>query len=240
MNGTPSFFTLSKRAFWFWFGGLWLVVGLGALVVGAVGLIRERRWQSEGRVVRGSVLEKELRTASESDDGTVFHVSYRFATREGRTVGGEGELSAAAWKPLEEGSPIQIEYLSGDPTVNRLEGTGDVAGFLVTLAVGAFFSASGGFLFLKGLRSVRTWRRLLREGVAAEGTVSAVVESNVQFNKRPLWVVQYHYRDHSGQTREGKSGYMSGEEVAEWKAGDTGRIRFDSRNPQESIWIGRG
>lgn len=238
---TISFFSLANRAFWFWFGAIWFVVGLGLLWGGLEAGIRNQRWERERKVARGSVVAKELRAANSDDDQgrAVLYVSYRFATPEGRSVVGESTLGAEEWKQLEQGSPIQIEYLPGDPAVNRVAGRQDGDDLWIMLPLGAFFGLAGGFLFLKGLRRMRTWRRLMREGVPAEGRVTAVEESNVRFNNRPLWLVRYRYQDRSGQIREGKSGYLSGGEAAEWKVGDTGSIHFDSRNPEESVWIGK-
>lgn len=76
----------------------------------------------------------------------------------------------------------------------------------------------------------------MREGVVAEGTLTSVAESNLRIHSVSQWVITYRYQDYRGRTHEGQSGYLSPEEAATWRVGDTGTIRYDRRRPQDSVW----
>jgi hypothetical protein len=89
------------------------------------------------------------------------------------------------------------------------------------------------------LRQWRTRRRLLVEGVPAEATVTAVHETRVSVNRVRQWRIRYRYRDHLGQTHEGRSGYLSPHDVEDWREGDRGAVRFDRDRPEVSVWVGR-
>lgn len=104
--------------------------------------------------------------------------------------------------------------------------------------VGVVIAAVGGVLLRRGLVEVSRELRLQRTGTPAEATVTAVTETNFRYNRERQWVVHYRYVDRDGRTHEGKSGYLSPDEAAEWEEGQTVAIRFDPVRPSESIWIG--
>jgi hypothetical protein len=109
----------------------------------------------------------------------------------------------------------------------------------IMLAAGAVVGGVGGFLLRKGLESARLEQRLLREGLTAQATVVDVRMTNIRFNRRFQWIVDYEYEDRAGERHSGHSGYLEQDEALEWKAGDTGVVRFDPANSAISVWIGR-
>lgn len=104
--------------------------------------------------------------------------------------------------------------------------------------IGVVVATVGGVLFRRGLVDVRRELRLQRVGIPAEATVTAVTETNFRYNRERQWVVHYRYMDSDGRTQEGKSGYLSPDEAADWEEGQTVAVRFDPARPSESIWIG--
>jgi hypothetical protein len=110
---------------------------------------------------------------------------------------------------------------------------------LIMFVVGAAFAVAGAILFSKGLRSAQIEQRLLREGLSAQAAVVEVRMTNVRFNRRFQWVIDYEYEDRRGERHRGHSGYLDQDEALEWKAGDAGLIRFDPSNSAVSIWVGR-
>src|SRR5207244_4854961 len=99
-------------------------------------------------------------------------------------------------------------------------------------------------LLLIGLRRLRIWGRLRRNGVPVDGRVTAV---------RLTWwsraggykgvsdwssIIRYSYRDAHGQVHRGNSGYLSPEETFGCRAGDQCRLKIDPEHADWSLWIG--
>lgn len=238
MGGGVSFFGLAARSFWLWFGAIWLLVGSVFLVVGVFIAHGEREYQQDGQVAQGVVLTKSIRRADRDSD-TEYRVSYRFTTSSGQRVEGRDSVSVHVWEALREQEPVQIQYLPRNPSSNRIHGQTNWVLLLVFGGMGAVFAPVGGFLSLRSLRKALRERRLWSRGMVAEATVTGVRQSNVRINRRPLWIIDYEYRDHFGQTHQADSGYVTREEVATWQVGDTGHVRHDSQRPEQSVWISR-
>jgi hypothetical protein len=52
------------------------------------------------------------------------------------------------------------------------------------------------------------------------------------------WNLHYRYQDNQGKFHIGKIP-LSPEEAEGWKEGDIGRVRYDRRRPQKSVWMGK-
>src|SRR5436190_7902927 len=108
--------------------------------------------------------------------------------------------------------------------IDRPKGSGTSKADLVlagTFAVGGVLCLLVGWLVMR--REARIWR----SGYRAEATVTSVHEAAVQISKRyfeePRWVIEYSYRDASGNLRTGNSGYVPLHIAATWRAGDKGQ-----------------
>ena len=132
-----------------WVRGLLLFAGLLMLAFGANELYRDWRFAHEGRSVRGSVIEKHVRTSSSRRPGTGhrsrtqhYEVTYRF-TADGSTFEGQGELDVDEWRQLTAGAAVEVVYLASAPASNRLAGSN--AWMLGTLLVslGVLFTCFG-------------------------------------------------------------------------------------------------
>jgi hypothetical protein len=237
-----SFLSLARRSFPFWFGGIWLVCGAPFVVAGIwVGIDtarQQQRYATQAQVAEGMVLTKRIRRGSK--ESTSYWVGYRFTAPDGGVVRAEKEISGALWDRLVEREPIRITYLPGRPEVHRLEDQGpDWVMPLAFTAIGSLFAGLGGFIFLRGLRSILRELRLHEEGTRTEATVTEVEPANVSFNGVGQWRIRYRYRDHGGRERYGESNLISPEEAEQWKAGDTGVALFDVQAPGKSIWVGK-
>ena len=110
-------------------------------------------------------------------------------------------------------------------------------GFALVLGVTLALAAAGVYVLMRGLRHVAAARRLLRDGVRAEGRVLAVRASNMTVNHRVQVIVRYRYRDRGGQAHEGDSWPVEPGEG--WSPGDTGIVCYDPARPASALWIGR-
>lgn len=246
MRQQPSFLSLAKRSFPFWFGGVWLLCGTPFLIlgiyIGVDNLRQQERFKNEAQVTEGMVLTKRISRSTDSQgrESTSYWVGYRFRASDGTTVRNEMQVSEKLWDRLVEREPVRVSYLPGRPQANHIEGEGPswiVPG--VFALIGFVFAGGGGVIFAKGLGGILRELRLRDEGATVEATVVEVGPANISFKGVPQWRIRYRYQDYSGRTHRGESNVMTPEEAQAWKAGDKGTARFDSRAPKKSIWVGR-
>lgn len=241
----PSF-AITPKNFWFWFGGIWFFCGLPFLSVGLYLGIQHgdvsKRLDAEGRAVEGMVLTKSVRSSSSSssqrNSSPTYEVTFRFLTPEG-LVNGTAQVTREAWDQFVEREPLGITYLPDDPQRYRIEG--QTSGWIlpgVFTGLGSIFTLIGGFILLNARNQSRAKERLQQEGLTAEGTVVEVRPGTIRINRVQQWNLHYRYQDNQGKFHIGKIP-LSPEEAEGWKEGDTGRVRYDRRRPQKSIWIGK-
>jgi hypothetical protein len=241
MIARKSFFSLAKKSFPFWFGGIWLFCGLPFLLMGLYltmeGFRLQQRFKDEALVTEGVVLTK---TITSNRDSRNYRVGYRFRAPDGSLVKSEAKVTGDFWDRVTERGPVRVTYLSSDPKINHIEGaeTGWTLA-LIFAGLGFFFVTFGGFIFFKGTSRVFRELRLASAGAVAEATVIDVGPAGVSFNGVPQWRIRYRYQDYKGQKRIGESGPMSPAEAQEWKVGDKGTARFDAKAPKKSAWIGK-
>src|SRR5688572_5623277 len=124
----PSFLSLARRSFWLLFAGVWLLIGLAALVTGALLTLRERRFAGDAVRAEGVVTAKDWQnTGSGRSRGREFQLAYRFAAADGQLVEGRDAEDFERWLEIEAGDSVAVEYARGSPGVNRLAGRSDLA-----------------------------------------------------------------------------------------------------------------
>ena len=230
----------ARRSPTFWTGLFLLVFGGVFLSIGWSLIRQAEQYQREGRQSSGVVLTKAIqratRTGSNQRSETKYTVTYRFTVEDGRSFEGSHGVSVATWDRLREKEPIQIEYIASDPATNRV--AGETSGTLGYIFGGIGFVAAfiGALVFARSLNTAKARARIWTQGTQADATVAAVEETNVRVNRRPMWIVRYQYRDHSGQSHDGASDYISAEKAHAWKTGDRIRVRFDPQKPGMSVW----
>lgn len=240
MMHKKNFFSLAKRSFPFWFGGIWLVCGLPFLIIGVYlgvdALHMQQRFERDAVPAEGTVLTKTIRS---NKDSRSYWVGYRFRAADGTAVQNELQVDAQTWNRLTERGPVRVSYLPDRPDLNRIDGA--ESGWLLALiftGLGLFFVPIGGWIFLKGLRTVVRELGLQRGGATVSATIIDVGPAEVSFNGVPQWRIRYRYLDSRGKPHVGESSLLSPEEARQWKVGDTGQARFDREAPQHSAWIG--
>ena len=225
------------RYFWFLFGGIWLLVGLGLTKGGIEEMGKERRYRDEGRVARATVTDKSMERADRDHPSTRYLVSYRFTTDDGRRVTGRGTVEVHQWEALREGDPITVTYLAGAPEAQRLGDPGGTGGAWVMVPIGLVFTVAGGGIVFWNWRRLAHERRLRRTGVLVQGTVVKVIPTSLRINRVQQWQIVYRYQDHFGQTHETRSRALPPSLAHTWEPGDTGPVRFDRANPADSLWV---
>ncbi len=230
-------FAGSGRTFFLWFAALFTCAGLILLYGGIQDATRERAYQQQGQLVEAVVVGKSIERASrQGKSSTRYEIAYRFTTHDGRAVEGVDAVDVEEWESLDRGSPFTITYLPGAPESNRAERSGGMTSALVMTGLGGLLALVGGSVV--GRIATRIWRerRLVREGVAVQGTVIAIEPSSVAVNKVRRLRVRYRYPDHLGRPQEGASGLLSPEEAHAVGVGDALTVRFDRQHPEVSVW----
>jgi hypothetical protein len=236
---------ITAKNFWLWFGGIWLACGLPFFVVGLYTgnqqLTADRRLAAEGRTVDGIVLTKAITYSSSSSSNrsssATYRVTFRFRTTDGLLVD-EAEVSQDTWDRLIEREPIHVTYVPDAPQFHRIEG--QVGGWIMPIAmtvIGGIFAGLGGIILLRARSRLHANARLQREGVVAEATVTEVRPGRMRINGVQQWLVRYQYQDDRGSVRMG-SEHLSPEKAERWKAGDKATVRYDRRQPNQSLWVG--
>jgi hypothetical protein len=220
------------------FGGIWLLVGVPFAIVGIWVYTTEREFERSAVVARGVVLSKDISQSRDRNGSTStsYSVHYRFTPRGGRTMEGRGGVDHDVWDRLVEREPVDIEYLPGDPSSNRVRGESKMLLAWIFGGLGSLFTIAGGIIFGIGVRGSLRGRRLRETGMTADATITRVQMTNVRVNRRPQARVVYEFHDDRGERRTGKGPYMSVEEAQRWKAGDRITIKYDRDRPQHSIW----
>jgi hypothetical protein len=227
---------LSSRTFFLLFGGIFLVAGSTLIYEGLNAAVLERAYVEQGEAVQAVVLGKSIQRASrDGNPSTRYEITYRYATPQGPTEGVAG-VSVEEWEALEPGSPFRITYLRGAPDASRAEGAGGMTESLVMMGAGTLAALFGGIVLGHSALGIWRERRLLRRGLAAQGTVLAIEPSNVAVNRVRQWRVRYRYQDHLGRPHEGTSDAISPDEAHAVAVGDVVSIRFDRNQSGESVW----
>lgn len=234
-----SIITYLRRTPLLWIGAIVLLPGL---VFGAIGVgvaVQDVRFASGGATTQGIVLSKDIKHATGSS-GTSYSIRYRFTASNGRTYEGSSLIDVDVWDRLVERGPVTVQYLATDPSTSRLPSAGNLVFEVVFIVIGAVALLIGGYLVVSSSRTLREDWRLLQVGIEAQATVAAVEPTSLRINRRFQWEVSYAYRDVSGKEYEGRSWTMPEGEARKVKPGDHGTIRYDPKQPAQSLWIDKG
>jgi hypothetical protein len=117
---------------------------------------------------------------------------------------------------------------------------------MVTISSGAplwvdifplLFVVMGSALAYGSISASLTAHRIRAEGHATIGTVSGVIEANLEVNDAPQYHVVYRYRSVEGVEHQGYSRPMPKAEADRWGIGDQIEVRYDPAMPDRSIAI---
>ena len=115
MKNAASRYELAKRSPVVLIGIILLLMSLIFLRLS----VEERRYETRGQKVQGTVLSKQAGGGSGSHK---LYVRYRFTTPGAQTIEGRGEVFRRTWATLREGGPVEVQYLPDSPDTNRIPG----------------------------------------------------------------------------------------------------------------------
>jgi hypothetical protein len=222
----------------FWFGLAFAGFGLLWLGIGAQWGLRELHFGRDAHQVEATIVSKDIKRASQQQNSsTEYRLRYRFTPQDGAAVEGTAQVPVEQWESAQPGGKLAIGYLPEDPASNRLAGKSDWFSAIFASAFGSVFAAVGGIVLWLRIRRIRLIVRLMRDGIATEGTVLHVRETGTSINRVRQWRLDYQFTDSAGQQRGGVSELMSPEKARRWKKGERGSVRYDRGAPEQNIWV---
>ncbi len=232
------------RSFGFWFGGIFLLVGLPLFVTSLFLFYDDWRFSQDARSTAGTVLTKSIRQSnvSRSSNGRRsprmhYEVTYRFSV-EGHTLEGRDELTQEDWERLKEHGPVPVLYLPQQLSSSRLAGHPPRLMKVMFGLIGSVFTLIGGTVVVRSVRGARLEERLRLHGVSTQGTVTELGVGFLKVNDVQQWRLHFEYRDYQGH-RHVKTIGVPEDEARQWKVGDVGTVMYESARPTEAVWLGR-
>jgi hypothetical protein len=226
------------------FGGVWLVLAIPFILAGIYMLKLEQRYEDEGISVPGTVSSKRIEERRERDRQTKreeikksYYVKYNFDVSGDQHLEGEDSVSSDVWQNLSENSPIQIQYLKGEPEKNRVAHAPERLGGILFLLFGGIAEIVGLVSIGYVIKKKRTIKNLIQNGMMVDGTITKVYASSLTINDQRQWQFEYSYRDLKGGQHTGKSDYLTPDAALAFKSGLKGRVRYDQNKPQKSLWV---
>jgi hypothetical protein len=189
------------------------------------------RFSGELTKVTGSALSVEDTGISEGGDddspGTpIYKVSYSFAPSEGRPMHGFCYGTGMYFTP---GTPVDVEYVTGDPGTSRIVGSRkrpmDMSGLFV-----AIFPLIGLILMFFGLRGNARALRLLHIGKQTRGKLVNKEPTNTKINNQMVYKFTFEYVDEAGATHRMSDKTHHSHLVEDEQ---TERLFYNPRNPSE-------
>ena len=149
-----SLWRIARKSMLLWFGAAFLTGGLVCFLMGVSGVVKEREFRSQSRLVTGVVLRKSIQPASrQGNSSTKYEITYRFTTEDGKTIEGTDAVNVERWESLDVGSGFEIGYLPGKPQSSRAASSGGMETAIVAIVLGSIFAGVGGFFFFRNVRA---------------------------------------------------------------------------------------
>jgi len=228
-----------RRSIATWVGAIFVFAGSAGVYTGLDEWQSSRRFEREALPVEATVIAKSLAAASrEAGTSTKYAIVYRFTASNGESIEQTEELPVDEWERLDEGSPLEVQYLPSAPSAARLHRSPWWVPPLITGAM-ALFVLIGVAVGWPGVRRALLIARVERKGVAVQATVQNVWATGTTINRVQQWQLSYEFRDGSGVAQRGESDLLAPHEAADWQAGDHGVVRYDRDRPSASVWVGK-
>jgi hypothetical protein len=235
-----------------WVGTVFIVIGIGLLVVGLWFGAEAALFAVNGATTTGTVVSKRIdpnyfssTSRTSTQDPTGYLVTVDFTPEGGSRLRTELLADHAVWDGLVVGQQVAVSYVRMFP--QALNTLGDQSGGssagpllvgLLALVVGFGFASSGAWLLLSTRRMAALMRRLSAVGVSTTGTVVDNDAREMRIGSRLQRRLRYRYADSTGAEHSGMSDWMPRAQALDWKRDTTGVVRYDPDRPEVSAWFG--
>jgi hypothetical protein len=157
------------------------------------------RLATDGRMATATVIKKIVNRASDNGtSNTSYEINYLFSTADGRTVEGSDTVDPNTLDQASERGPVDVQYATNDPAINRIGTTTGVSMISSTLLiVVSALGLLGATLAVKGLLELRASPQSRgsaasdNHAVASRGWTTVVGPPLLQFRVRvnPLIII---------------------------------------------------
>jgi len=227
-----------KKSLIFWMGAIATAVAIFFLSQIYLEISREIKFASYGRITTGTVEGK--REDKETVDGRTHSylvVSYVFDPLTSLPQKGEGDVDEARFDALNPGDKIDIQFVAGEATLNRIAGGPtfwSVAG--IVGAMTGLFLAIGLSLSILAIRRARRQSRLWTHGIAHRARIVKFSRWNPHSKEDQNYLIEYEYDIGSGEKLTGKSLPHDRSWFGRIGEGEEIDIVVDPQNPGVSEW----
>ena len=230
----PPLWRLAFRSLFLLVGLIFSVLGIVFGGIGAVLAMDERAFDTEGRTVDATILNRGIVKADfDRNPATRYFLRYRYAPPDGAPAIGTRTVSVEEWERSPPGTRTRVRAVAGK---SRDVDASDWGGVLAFSALGLILLGVGLPLFYLGAREVRRVRRVWHSGVSMPAVVTAVSTSSTTINGVRQWEIRYAYTDAGGVKRQAKSDYMPESEAKRWRVGDSATVLVDPQAGESSVW----
>lgn len=228
---------LTKNLF-FWMGAVTTAVAIFFLFHVHQEISNEIKFANLGRITSGTVEAK--REDTEVLDGRTHYflvVSYVFDPLTSLPQKGEGDVDEARFDALEPGDKIDIQFVAGEPTLNRIAGGPTFwSVFGIVGAMAGLFLIIGLSLSIMAIRRARRQSRLWSHGVAHKARIVKFTCLNPQAKEDQHFQIEYEYDAGNGEKLTGKSQPHGRSWFGRIGEGEEIDIVLDPKNPGFSEW----
>jgi len=219
-------------------GFILLLASLPFILIGKHMLETEQRYEKEGVIVSGVVLNRTTETTRDrKSTSTSYYLAYKFSVKNGEELQGKGTVSEKRWSSIRENDSIEVQYLASDPSKNRVAQESEFVAGWVFIGFGGLTALIAIFVLWFDIKKRRIVKWLAQNGLATEATVTEVAPGNLTINNVQQWRIQYSFKDFRGREFEGRSEHMAPQIANAWKKGDKGKVRYDKQNPATHMWV---
>lgn len=222
----------------FWMGAVTTAVAIFFLSQVHREISHEIKFTSFGRITSGTVEAKRVDT--EVQDGMTHSytvISYVFDPLTSLPQKGEGDVDEARFDALKPGDKIDIQFVAGEPTLNRIAGGPTFwSVFGIVGAMTGLFLITGLSLSIVAIRRARRQTRLWSRGVAHKARIVKFTCLNPQAKEDQHYQVEYEYDIGNGEKLTGKSQPHGRSWFGRIGEGEEIDIAVDPKNPGSSEW----
>jgi FAIM1 (Fas apoptotic inhibitory molecule) protein/uncharacterized protein DUF3592 len=213
------------------FGAVIVLIAIPTLAFFGKSGYDEYRYHTASATAVGTVLDKRVVTGRYGDS---YRLTYQFVDSRAATHRGSDDVSRTTYNQARPGSTYSVQYLQGDPGINRFTGKDETLLIAGLLSLDGVAVAFGAWMFLTGNKRLGTVKRISTGGQPVTATVTKLKKAQLQYVGKTV-TIEYEYDDSFGRRRRGRGPLMYPTEAARYAVGGSVRVLIDPDRPGESV-----
>lgn len=184
-------------------GAIFVIVGLVMVLVFLEGAtpIDEIRLMLSSAETQGTITNVEG-TNTTINDVPVYRYTFTYRSPGGETLTGQSHAPGSRWSPENR---VTVEYVPGDPSIARIQGTMAMPIPLWAIGLMLMFPATGAVFFASAAISGTRQATLLRWGEIVGGKITSQQPTSMSVNNVPVMAYTYEFETPEGDLIMGTS-----------------------------------